>query len=142
VLAPFAAAYAATDVERQNLWQAMGCVGIALALWLISQLYFNPGTDVTVVRHSLAYVPVFDRPPLIVHALYLLLTVTPLVASSRRVVAFFGWIVFAIFVYSLAANRPAWYSVWCLAAATFSFVLALGIQEQRNTDLDEASLQS
>ena len=142
VLTPLAAAYEETDSERRKLWQAMAGVGVVLALWLIAQLYSTPGVDVRVIRHSLAYEPAFDRPPLVVHGAYLLLTVLPLVACSRRNVAVLGWIVLGTFVYALAANRPAWYSLWCLAAAALSFVLALAIQEPRRSRLDSSPAQS
>ncbi len=71
-------------------------------------------------------------PPLLAHCLYVLLTVVPLVCSARRGVALFGWAVFATFLFALAENRPAWYSLWRLAAAVFSLMLAFAIEEQRS----------
>lgn len=140
-LAPAAAALAETDPERAKLWRAMAGVGVLLAAWLVAQLVIEPGIEVTVVRHSLAYEPAFARPPLIVDLLYLLSTVAPLVASPRRAVALFGWIVLATFVYALAINRPAWYSLWCFTAAVFSVVLAFAIQEQPSSDVDRLQAQ-
>lgn len=141
VLTPCAAAYAETDPERKRVWEFMGGVGIALAFLLILQLFMTPGIELTVVKHSLAYEPAFDRPPPIVHLTYLLLTVVPLVMSRRRGVQLFGLAVFGTFVYALADNRPAWYSLWCMAAAFMSVILALAIQEQRSTDQDRLQTQ-
>jgi hypothetical protein len=140
-LTPYAAAYAETDPERRRLWLGMTGVGLVVAAYLAARLVASEGVDLSVVRHSLAYDPLFERPPLLVHFLYVTLTVVPLVASRRRGVARFGWGVLATFVLALVENRPAWYSVWCMAAALFSFVLALAIGERRSSKLDELQAQ-
>jgi hypothetical protein len=141
VLTPFAAAYAETDAERKRLFRFMGGVGVVLALYLIAKLAGADGIDISVVKHSLAYDPLFERPPLIAHFLYVVLTVTPLVMNDRRAVNFFGAAVFVTFFLALAANLPAWYSLWCLSAAVFSLVIALGIEEARSSDFDELEMQ-
>lgn len=141
VLTPAAAAYAESDPERNRLWWTMGGVGFVLAAYLIAKLAGADGIDLSVYRHSLAYDPLFERPPLATDFLYLLLTVAPLILSERRAIKIFGVAVFLTFVFALAANRPAWYSVWCLAAAVFSFVIALGIEEERSSDYDELEMQ-
>ncbi|WP_457796988.1 DUF6629 family protein [Methylocystis sp. S23] len=142
VLTPFAAAYSETDPERRRLWRLLAGTGVVLAVYLIAMLALSGGIDLKIVRHALAYDPLFERPPLIVHFLYVLLTVAPLVLSQRRGVALFGWAVFATFVLALAGNRPAWYSLWCLAAAVLSLILAFAIEEQRSADYDEMETQS
>lgn len=141
VLTPFAAAYAEADPERQRLWRLMGGTGVILAVYLILKLAGSDGIDLTVVRHSLAYDPLFERPPLIADFLYVVLTVVPLVCCERRGVALFGLAVFGTFVFALVENRPAWYSLWCLAAAVFSLILALAIQEERSSDFDHVQMQ-
>lgn len=141
VLTPAAAAYAESDPERNRLWWTMGGVGFVLAANLIAKLAGADGIDLSVYRHSLAYDPLFERPPLATDFLYLLLTVAPLILSERRAIKIFGVAVFLTFVFALAANRPAWYSVWCLAAAVFSLVIALGIEEERSSDYDELEMQ-
>jgi hypothetical protein len=141
VLTPFAGAYAESDPERRRLWRTMGGVGFVLAAYLIAQLAGADGIDLSVYRHSLAYDPLFERPPLVTDLLYLALTVSPLIFSERRAINIFGSAVFLTFVMALAANRPAWYSVWCLAAAVFSLVIALGIEEERSSDYDELEMQ-
>jgi hypothetical protein len=73
--------------------------------------------------------------------LYLVLTVSPLIFSQRRAVNVFGVAVLATFFLALAANRPAWYSVWCLAAAVFSLIIALAIEEERSSDFDGLEMQ-
>lgn len=141
VLTPFAAAHAETDPERRKVWLLMCGIGVALAAYLIAKLAFSGGIDLSVYRHALAYDPLFDRPPIIAHILYVGLTVVPLLCSSRRAVQAFGVAVFATFVLALAANRPAWYSVWCMAAALFSLILAFGIERARTSDFDRLQMQ-
>ncbi|MEK4033841.1 DUF6629 family protein [Methylocystis sp. IM3] len=132
VLTPYAAAHAELDPERKRLWRMLGGVGVILAVYLVAKLAGAGGIDLKIVRHALAYDPLFERPPLLAHLLYVVLTVVPLVCSARRGVALFGWAVFATFVFAIAENRPAWYSLWCLAAAVFSLMLAFAIEEQRS----------
>ena len=141
VFTPFAAAYAETDPQRKRLFLWMGATGLILAIYLIAKLAGAEGIDISVVRHSLAYDPLFERPPLIAHFLYVVLTVAPLVMSDRRAINIFGGAVFVTFFLALAANLPAWYSLWCLAAAVFSLVIALGIEEERSSDFDELEMQ-
>ncbi|WP_442753343.1 DUF6629 family protein [Methylocystis sp. JAN1] len=142
VLTPFAAAYSEIDPERKRLWRLLTGTGVILAVYLITKLALSGGIDLKVVRHALAYDPLFERPPLLVHFLYVVLTVVPLVCSHRRGVALFGWAVFATFVFALAENRPAWYSLWCLAAAVFSLILAFAIEERRSADYDGLEIES
>nr|WP_246695656.1 DUF6629 family protein [Methylocystis rosea] len=141
VLTPVAAGYAESDPERNRLWWTMGGVGIVLAAYLIAKLAGADGIDLSVYRHSLAYDPLFERPPLVTDFLYLVLTVSPLIFSQRRAINVFGVAVLATFFLALAANRPAWYSVWCLAAALFSLIIALAIEEERSSDFDGLEMQ-
>lgn len=141
VFTPFAAACAETDAERKRVFLSMGAVGVILAVYLIAKLAGADGIDISIVKHSLAYDPLFERPPLVAHFLYVLLTVAPLMMSDRRAINIFGVMVLLTFVFALVANRPAWYSLWCLAAAVFSFVIALGIEEERSSDFDELEMQ-
>ncbi len=108
VLTPLAASIAETDARRKRVWKWMcGCGGL-LALYLGFLLAGADGIAVTVVGHSLAYDPGFDRPPLIADLAYLALTVVPLVSSDNRALRLFGATVFLTFVYSLLHNRAAW----------------------------------
>ena len=141
VLTPFAAAYAETDSERRKIWLLMCGVGVALDIYLIAKLAFSGGIDLTVFNHSLAYDPLFDRPPIIAHILYVMLTVVPLICSDRRAIQFFGVAVLGAFALALAANRPAWYSVWCMAAAMFSLILVFAIERARTSDFDRVQMQ-
>lgn len=141
VLTPVAAGYAESDPERNRLWWTMGGVGIVLAAYLVAKLAGADGIDLSVYRHSLAYDPLFERPPLVTDFLYLVLTVSPLIFSQRRAINVFGVAVLATFFLALAANRPAWYSVWCLAAALFSLIIALAIEEERSSDFDGLEMQ-
>ncbi len=141
VLTPFAAANAESDPERRGLWRTMGGIGFLLAAYLIARLAGADGIDLSVYRHSLAYDPLFERPPLVTDLLYLALTVSPLIFSERRAINVFGAAVLATFFLALAANRPAWYSVWCLAAALFSLIIALAIEEERSSDFDGLEMQ-
>jgi hypothetical protein len=137
VLTPFAAAYAETDPKRRRLWTLMLYVGEALAFYLFVKLLLTDGIDLTVYKHSLAYDPGFERPPLIAHFLYVVLTVVPLVSFDNRALRLFGALVFLSFLYALANNRPAWYSLWCMSAAVFSFVVAFAIRHGARSPLDD-----
>ncbi len=129
VLTPLAASMAEAHPRRRRVWKQLCGCGALLALYLGFQLAAADGIDVKVVKHALAYDPGFDRPPLIVDLAYLALTVIPLVASENRALRLFGALVFLTFVYALAQNRAAWYSLWCMSAAVFSLVISFGIRE-------------
>ncbi len=129
VLTPFAAAYAETDPFRRRLWTWMLYVGEALAAYLFIKLALADGIDLKVYQHALAYDPGFERPPLLAHFLYVALTVVPLVSFHNRALRLFGVLVFLSFLYALVNNRPAWYSLWCMSAAVFSFILAFAVKE-------------
>ncbi len=139
---PFAAAYAELDPQRRRIWNMLGVVGAVLGLYLIIKLTLADGIELAVVKHSLAYTPLFDRPPLIVHFLYVSLTVAPLALSRRKGLVFFGVVVFLTFFWALIENRPAWYSVWCQAAAIFSMIIALAIQRNPNVQYSDLKAQN
>ena len=129
VLTPFAAAIAETTVPRKRIWTAMCGFGMALALYLAVKLVGADGIDVSIVKHSIAYDPQFERPPLVVDIVYLILTVVPIVSLDNKALRLFGATVFLTFVYSILQNRAAWYSVWCMSAAIFSLIISFAIRE-------------
>ncbi|MGA8171839.1 MAG: DUF6629 family protein [Methylocystis sp.] len=137
VLTPLAASIAETNPARKRVWKQMCACGGVLALYLGFQLAGADGIDVSVVKHSLAYDPGFDRPPVIADLAYLGLTVVPLVFNDSRALRLFGAVVFITFVYSLAHNRAAWYSLWCMSAAMFSLIISFGIREGARSRLDQ-----
>ncbi len=138
VLTPVAATLAETDSRRQRLWASLSGCGVFLALYLSAKLATADGIDVSVVKHSLAYDPQFERPPLLADLLYLALTVTPLVGFQNRALRLFGVMVFLTFVYSLLHNREAWYSLWCMSAAMFSLIVSFAIRETARSSVEEA----
>jgi hypothetical protein len=142
VLSPFAAAYAESDSERRHLWRILGAAGLTLAVYLVVKLIFADGIEIAVVKHSLAYTPMFERPPLIVHLLYVVLTVAPLAFSRRRGLVLFGGVVFVTFFWALIENRSAWYSVWCQAAAIFSLIIGLAIERTQSVNHTEVAARS
>ena len=127
ILTPAAAAMA--DERRRGLWTSLCGCGVALVLYLSVKLAGADGIDLRIVRHSLAYDPLFERPPLIADIVYLALAVIPLVSLGNRALTSFGVVVFVTFVWSILENRAAWYSVWCLTAAVFSLLIAFAIRE-------------
>jgi len=137
VLTPFAAMLAETHPARKRLWTRMYHAGALLALYLAVKLALADGIDVSVYKHSLAYDPQFERPPLIADLAYLALTVVPLVSFDNRALRLFGVAVFLTFVYALLHNRPAWYSLWCMSAAVFSLILAFAIREGAKSRYDK-----
>jgi len=138
VLTPFAATLAETDPDRKLLWTSMFYGGSLLAFYLAMQLAGADGIEFSIVKHSLAYDPGFARPPLIVDLLYLIFAVAPFFAFDNRALRLFGAVVLAAFVYALAHNRAAWYSVWCISAAIFSLILSFAIREPKRQHCDEA----
>jgi hypothetical protein len=140
VLTPIAAWRAETNPSRRALWRALCGCGVALSVYLSAKLAYADGIDVSVVDHSLAYDPLFERPPLIAHFTYVALTVIPLVSMDNRALKIFGALVFATFVYSIVEARAAWYSVWCMAAAMFSFTIAFAFEREQRRDYREAKV--
>jgi len=140
VLTPFAAAATENDAGRKRIWMRMCGCGIVVALYLSAKLAGADGINVSVVNHSLAYDPLFDRPPPIADLVYLALTVVPLASLDNRALNLFGVVVFMSFVYAIVEASAAWYSVWCLSAAAFSVIIFFAIREGESAALDEASM--
>lgn len=126
---PLAAAVAEERRFWRPIWSGMVVCGAALAIYLWKKLAFAEGFEVSVVNHSLAYKPLFDDPPQIVFVLYVALTVLPSLLFPNRAVKAFGWLVLGSFALSVMKSRPAWYSVWCMAAAVFSLAIAFAIRK-------------
>lgn len=129
IFIPLAAAVAEHRVYWRVVWWLMVICGLALAIYLWSKLASAEGIDVSVVSHSLAYKPLLDDPPQFVFAAYVAVTTLPSILLRNRAVNVFGWLVFGSFVLSVIKSRPAWYSVWCMAAAVFSLSIAFGIRK-------------
>ncbi|QGM46316.1 DUF6629 family protein [Methylocystis heyeri] len=142
VLTPFAATMAEADPRRRKIWAAMTGCGVLLALYLAVRLADADGIDVSVVKHSLAYDPQFERPPLIVDILYLGLTVVPLIGADNRALKLFGATVLGAFIYALIQNRAAWYSLWCMSAAIFSLIVSFAIKDVAKSDYEKVGAQA
>ena len=126
---PLAAAVAEQRGVWLRIWWAMALCGIGLSIYLWTQLAFADGFEVSVVNHSLAYKPHIDDPPQIVIALYVAMTVLPSVLFPNRGIKAFGWLLLGSFALSVVYSRPAWYSVWCMAAAASSMAIAFSIRK-------------
>jgi len=83
----------------------MTVCGIILAFYLSIKLTGANCIDVSVVKHSLAYDPLFDRPPLMIDAIYVALTVVPLVCLDNRAIKIFGGAVFFTLIYAVIEAR-------------------------------------
>ena len=129
IFIPLAAAVAERRANWRVVWWLMVIFGLFLASYLWSKLASAEGIDVNIVGHSLAYKPLFDDPPELVFFAYVALTVLPSILFRNSAINLFGWLVFVSFVLSVIKSRPAWYSVWCMAAAVFSLSIALGIRK-------------
>jgi len=142
---PLAAAIAEERSFWRKVWYAMAVCGAALSIYLWSKLARADGFEVSVVDHSLAYKPLFDDPPLIVFVIYVALIVLPSVLFPNKAINVFGWLVLGSFLLSVLKSRPAWYSVWCMAAAVFSLAIAFAIESPRcepeRMDGDQSSFQ-
>ncbi len=133
ILTPLAAFLAEPNEQRKRVFRAMTGVGVAVSIYLAIKLAGADGVDVRVVKHSLAYDPLFERPPAIADLAYLFLAVVPLGCTRNRAIRAFGVAVFLTFVYSILQAKAAWYSVWCLSAAVFSLCIAFGIRDPRRS---------
>jgi hypothetical protein len=129
VLTPLAAALFETNAERKRMFVGMGVCGIGLAIYLSVKLAGADGINVSVVRHSLAYDPLFERPPLVVDYAYLVLSIVPLGMLNNRALNVFGVLLSVSLVYAIIEKTAAWYSVWCFSAAVFSAVIFLGVRQ-------------
>jgi len=130
IFTPIAAAVADHNEKRREFWHVMTVCGIILAFYLSIKLAGANGIDVSVVKHSLAYDPLFDRPPLMIDAIYVALTVVPLVCLDNRAIKIFGGAVFFTFIYAVIEARQSWYSVWCMSAAGLSLILAFAVKRE------------
>lgn len=126
---PLAAAVAEERNVWRRLWWAMVLCGMGLSIYLWTKLASADGFEISVVNHSLADKPLFDDPPQIVFAIHVALTILPSVLFPNRGVNVFGWLVFGSFMLSVIKSRPAWYSVWRMAAAVFSLAIAFSIRK-------------
>lgn len=130
IFTPIAAARAEKDIKRKELWNLMAACGIIVSFYLSIKLAGADGIDVSVVKHSLAYDPLFDRPPLMIDAIYIALTVIPLICMENKFIKLFGVSVLLTFMYSVLEMRQSWYSVWCMSAALLSLMLSFAIQKE------------
>lgn len=128
---PLAAATAEQRLEWRKLWWWMVGAGVCLAIYLWAKLAFAEGLESSIVQHSLAYKPLFEDPPQAVIGAYVALAVLPSILFRNLAVNVFGWLVFGSFILSVIEARPAWYSVWCMAAAVASLSIAFAIRENR-----------
>jgi hypothetical protein len=129
ILIPLAAAVAEQRDRWRKIWWLAVVGGFALSGYLWTMLALAGGIDVSVVRHSLAYKPLFDDPPPLIIAAYFGLTTLPSILFKNAAVNIFGWLVFGSFFVSIFQSKPAWYSVWCMIAAVSSLSMAFAISD-------------
>ena len=106
--------------------------GTLLSTYLWIKLALADGIDVAIVKHSLAYRPIFKDPPDIFIVAYVALTTMPSIFLKNRAVNIFGWFVLFGFIVSVIGSKPAWYSVWCMISAISSAVIAFAICKESN----------
>jgi hypothetical protein len=128
ILIPLAAAIAEQRCFWRKIWWLAVVGGVALSGYLWTKLAFAGGIDVSVVKHSLAYKPLFDDPPLAISAAYVAATTFPSILLRNAAVNIFGWLVFASFFVSIIGSAAAWYSVWCMIAAASSLSMIFAIK--------------
>jgi hypothetical protein len=133
ILIPLAAAVAEQRDYWRKFWRLAVVDGVALAGYLWTRLAFPGGIDVSVVKHSLAYKPLFDDPPPAIIAAYVAATTLPSILFRNAAVNVFGWLVFGSFFVSAIESTAAWYSVWCMIAAVSSLSLAFAINSPPKT---------
>ncbi|MDP4022244.1 hypothetical protein Q8W71_06395 [Methylobacterium sp. NEAU 140] len=100
---------------------ALTALGAVLSAIVFRELIVDPSTA-SIEHHSIRY----DNPGTAlawVAAVYVIATCGALVASSHRVVRWFGWLNLAGVAVTLAVKGYAFTSVWCLYAALISVML-------------------
>ncbi|MCJ2125749.1 DUF6629 family protein [Methylobacterium sp. J-077] len=106
---------------RRWLIGALTLVGAGLAAFVFRGLISYPSTA-CIEQHSIHY----DNPGTAltsVAAIYVVATCGALIASSHRVVRWFGWLNFIGVIATLIVKGYAFTSVWCLYAAAVSVIL-------------------
>ncbi len=128
ILIPLAAAVADQRYFWRKIWWLAVVAGIALSGYLWTKLAFAGGINLSVVKHSLAYKPLFEDPPPAIIAAYVAATTLPSILFRNAAVNIFGWLVFASFFVSAIESTAAWYSVWCMIAAIASLSMIFAIR--------------
>lgn len=135
VLTPLAAAVAETSSRRKRIHVVLFAAGLSLVAYLTVKFAGAKGIDVVPAKHSLHYFIRFDEePPIEVAELYAVVTVIPLLVFRDRIINVLGVLVGASFLYSVAEQRQAWFSLWCFMAAVFSLLLYFSIRMQEEKD--------
>ena len=127
ILIPLAAMIAEQRCFWRKIWSLCVGTGALLSAYLWIKLALADGIDVTIVKHSLAYKPIFKDPPDIFIGAYVALSTMPSIFSKNKAVNIFGWFVLFGFIVSVIVSKPAWYSVWCMISAISSAVIAFAI---------------
>jgi hypothetical protein len=86
---------------RKRIWMRIRGRGILLALQLSAKPAGADGINISVVNHSLAHDPLFNRPPLITDLVYLAATVVPPESLENRAPNLFGVAAFISFVHAI-----------------------------------------
>lgn len=127
ILIPLAAMVAEQRYFWRRIWRVCVGIGLTLSAYLWGKLALSDGIDVSVVKHSLAYKPLFSDPPNYIIGIYVVLTTAPSIIMKNRAVNLFGWLVLFGFFLSLIESKPAWYSVWCMMSAISSIAIVFAI---------------
>lgn len=106
---------------RTRLILALTVLGLALAAYVLFALIAYP-SRATVEAHSLAYNNAATAHAWVAGT-YVVVTCGALVASSHRVVRWFGLLNFVGVVGTILAKSYAFTSIWCLYAAIVSIIL-------------------
>ena len=135
ILIPLAAMVAEQRYFWRRIWSVCVGTGALLSAYLWVKLALAEGIDVAVVKHSLAYKPMFKDPPDIAIGAYVVLTTMPSILLKNKAVNIFGWFVLLGFIVSVIGSKPAWYSVWCMISAISSAVIAFAIYNDNKHSL-------
>lgn len=141
LLMPLATSLIEPPGWRRRVIAALTAVGAAECAYIFYALITYPSTA-SIEHHSVHYSnPLTATAPIVI--IYLFVTCGSLIASTHKVVRWFGWLNLAGVVVTLLAASYAFTSIWCLYAAVISIMLYWQFSQRKinlrepNTDLAE-----
>jgi hypothetical protein len=130
VLVPYASWVAERVPARKTIFAAMLVMGICLTGYLGWKLGIEYTTiDVMREGRSLNYIcqPLSAHPPIWVDYIYAIVTVGPLLLSSKSRIRLLGAAVGIAFGVTFTALHSVYFSTWCMASAVLSAMIYFAI---------------
>lgn len=121
IFVPLSVLLIENDPTRKNILRLISFLGLAVGLYLLYFIVFEPVTA-HVINNSIAY----HSPHLYVYlimALYLIVTCGSCLFSSHRIINLFGVVLLISFAIAAWFFVDTFFSVWCFFAAVLSIIV-------------------